>query len=103
MNYDNIYFEGVKPADETFIAMKTVVDNLRKLKIEIPKEIVEYFGVENEYQINTSLSVIILDITNEKYINYKQENNGKDDVYEIGIPSIPKDFTKIRFRLSRNN
>lgn len=100
MGYDVYhYVEGVKPADEKFKAMKNVVENLRKLHMDIPDEIVEYFGVDDESEIDITSTGIILDITKEKFIDYKKERNGDYEIFEIDLASIPKDFTKIRFKV----
>jgi len=87
--------EGVKPADEKYQAMIEVVKNMRKLDIRIPNEILEYFGVDDEYDIDINVNGVAIYIGNQDYVHYS-EGDRYENIYTIDISKIPTDFKEIR-------
>ena len=104
MGYDVYHsIKAVKPKDEKFSQMKIAAENLMKLNLKVPEEILKYFGVECEYEIDFAIDGVVDDVTSASFVTYiSSEENPQNEYYEIKLNEIPKDYDKLIFHISHS-
>ena len=104
MGYDVYHsVKAAKPQDEKFSQMKTAAENLMKLNLEVPDEILKYFGVECEGEIDFAIDGVVEDVTSASFVKYiSSEEDSRDEYYEIKLNEIPKDYDKLIFHISHS-
>ena len=87
------YVLGIKPSDEKFAAMKAVWDACIKAKINIPKDVLEFFGDSepNEKGVTTYLD------NQGPYVTI----DGEDDYrLTVDLRKLPDDIKILQFVVS---
>ena len=98
----------IKPKDEKFHAMVQIAKNCKVLRIDAPKEVLEYFGISSIYELEVvgdevSQKLVYLNIMNSEHAEDEEmpfakkfENVSSGGSHETGyiidIEKIPKDF-----------
>lgn len=84
---------GFVPPDAKWKKMKEVHDACRKARIDVPKEVCEFFNDEEPDDAGVEIDLMEHECCSDA---------GEDmvDGYEIDLTKLPKDVTKIRFTIS---
>lgn len=79
---------GFRPADEKWKRMKDIYDLCEQQKIEIPAEVVKFFGYDRPD--SSGVEVKLNDALSEFEDDYRSG-------YEVRVDKLPKDISVIRF------
>ena len=93
---------GIKPKDLKFEKMISIYNSCIELNIEVPKKILEYFGLEFEEEFYVSeygVSIDYLQQNEQEKLNFMEEyvcEERQERGYILDISKLPKDITKLK-------
>lgn len=82
----NIHVKGFKIPNERWYEMKAIWDTCVKAKVDIPLQVLHYFGDDEPYESGVQVD-----------IPYTEWSDDYRDGIEIQISDLPSDLTSIRF------